>query len=213
MLEMDISPPHEIFTKSGTRPIQSSICSVHGSVCLSVSLRLIVDYAKTIRVSVFFHTIYYIFTFFFFAYFCSQLKKSKVKLINYKKIPWGKVMKEHRSQNLQFWPEMVINYRINVWVFVTHCWWVKVKISSKILLCILGELAGGGSVAVAVGVSDIWQVTGDMQNGTRDTWHMIHDMWLKIKEISLFFKLALLSAHIEKFSVSRMRNFSSIKPI
>ena len=29
------------------------------------------------------------------------------------------------------------------------------------LLCIMGELAGGGSVAVAVGVSDRYQVTGD----------------------------------------------------
>ena len=28
-----------------------------------------------------------------------------------------------------------------------------------ILLCVVGELAGGGSVAVAVGASDMWQVT------------------------------------------------------
>ena len=31
------------------------------------------------------------------------------------------------------------------------------------LLCIMGELAGGGPVAMAVGISDIWQVTRDTQ--------------------------------------------------
>ena len=33
--------------------------------------------------------------------------------------------------------------------------WVLFKISSSILLCILGEVPGGGSVALAVGVSDM----------------------------------------------------------
>ena len=32
----------------------------------------------------------------------------------------------------------------------------------------MGELAGGGSVAVAVGVSDMRQVTGDTQHLTPD---------------------------------------------
>ena len=36
--------------------------------------------------------------------------------------------------------------------------WKSIEIT---LLCILGELAGGGSFAVAVGVSDRWQVRGD----------------------------------------------------
>ena len=36
-----------------------------------------------------------------------------------------------------------------------------VKISSGILLCILGELAGVGSLAVAVGVSELLHVTCD----------------------------------------------------
>ena len=47
-----------------------------------------------------------------------------------------------------------------------------------ILLCIVGKLAGGGSVAVAVGVSDMCQVTGDtqhMQAGyTRDLRYSIY---------------------------------------
>ena len=28
-------------------------------------------------------------------------------------------------------------------------------------MCIVGKLVGGGSVAVAIGISDRWQVTGD----------------------------------------------------
>ena len=34
---------------------------------------------------------------------------------------------------------------------------------------------GGGSVAV--GVNDMWQVTGDMQHATLDTWHVTPDTW------------------------------------
>ena len=37
-----------------------------------------------------------------------------------------------------------------------------------ILLCIDGELEGDGSMAVAVGVSDMLQVTGDSQHKTCD---------------------------------------------
>ena len=59
------------------------------------------------------------------------------------------------------------------------------------LLCLMGELEGRGSVAVAVGHSDRWQVAGDiwhmtcdtinvtcdMWNMTHDAWHMTLDMW------------------------------------
>ena len=41
----------------------------------------------------------------------------------------------------------------------------------------MGELAGEGSVAVAVGVSDRWQVTGDRWHAKRDTWHMTCEAW------------------------------------
>ena len=44
------------------------------------------------------------------------------------------------------------------------------------LLCIVAELTGGGSVAVAVGVSDRWQVTLDTWQVTHDTWHVTHDI-------------------------------------
>ena len=77
-------------------------------------------------------------------------------------------MKEQWFQNLHF---LVRNYRklprnfLDFFVFATHCWWVLVHISSSILVCILGELAGGGFEVVAVGVSDMW-------HATRDTLHL-----------------------------------------
>ena len=46
------------------------------------------------------------------------------------------------------------------------------------LLCIVGELAGqGGPVAVAVCVSDRWQVTWDPWHLTHDTWNVTCDRW------------------------------------
>ena len=48
---------------------------------------------------------------------------------------------------------------------LAHKWSkIYVKITSSILLCIVGELAGGGSVAVTLVTCDRWQVT-------QDTWH------------------------------------------
>ena len=49
--------------------------------------------------------------------------------------------------------------------------------AGRMLLCIVGELARGVPMDVAVGVSDMWQVTGDMWHMTHDTWHVRHDTW------------------------------------
>ena len=46
---------------------------------------------------------------------------------------------------------------------------IKLNISNSIILCTVGELAGRGSMAVAVGVSDMRQVTGDLSHLTFDT--------------------------------------------
>ena len=61
--------------------------------------------------------------------------------------------------------------------------WVFGSLRTSIL-CILGELAGRGSVAVVVGFFDRLQVTGDRWHATHDKWHltldtqhMTHDMW------------------------------------
>ena len=54
--------------------------------------------------------------------------------------------------------------------FLYHC--------EPALLCIVGELAGWGSVTAAVGVRYMRQLTGDTQHMTNDMWHMTHDAWL-----------------------------------
>ena len=50
-------------------------------------------------------------------------------------------------------------------------------------MCIVGELQGGWSVAVAAGVSDMWQVTGD-------TWHVTPDTWLDFSQTGVLIDLA-----------------------
>ena len=45
------------------------------------------------------------------------------------------------------------------------------------VLCIVGELAGGGSMAVAVSASDMWHVAHDMWHVTTDMWHLTPGTW------------------------------------
>ena len=58
---------------------------------------------------------------------------------------------------------------LSVFIFYLVFWFCKPVI--------MGELEGGGSVAVAVGVSDNWQVTGHTQHVTHDIWHKTCYMW------------------------------------
>ena len=53
-------------------------------------------------------------------------------------------------------------HRIFLILFVLTELWVK--ISSSIRVCIAEEYVGGGSVALAVGVSDMVQVTDDTKH-------------------------------------------------
>ena len=73
------------------------------------------------------------------------------------------------------------------------------------LLCIVGKLAGGRSVAF--GVSDRWHVTHDTQqmipdtwNLTPDTWHMPCDIWQVTPDRwhmkLLFFSFSFLSVYV-----------------
>ena len=64
----------------------------------------------------------------------------------------------------------------------------------------MGELAGGGSVAVAVGVSYMLQVRGDMQHMTHKMGYLASDTLYFIYFFILSF--VLLSVHVKKFSVS-----------
>ena len=63
--------------------------------------------------------------------------------------------------------------------------------SQTILICIVVKLAGKCPWLLAILTCDMWQVTSDTWQVTCDIWH--------------FFLVSLLiSAHIERFSVSRM---------
>ena len=45
------------------------------------------------------------------------------------------------------------------------------------------QLAGGGSVALAVATSDMWQVKGDTRYVTGDRWHVTCDVFFLLKKI------------------------------
>ena len=66
------------------------------------------------------------------------------------------------------------------------------------LLCIVGDLAGRGSVAVAVGVSDRWHSIGDTWHLTHGMWHVTHDFFLPFLSVSSRFGIgATIRAHQE----------------
>ena len=66
-------------------------------------------------------------------------------------------------------------------------------------------LAGGMSMAVTAGASDMWQNTWNM---THDTYHMMYDTWHMIRFFwIIFILLVLLSAYAERFSASCMQDF------
>ena len=74
-------------------------------------------------------------------------------------------------------------------------------------MCILGELTG--TMAVAVGFSDMWQVTPDMWYVTRDMSKLICDTWHVVPDMSnrIFLVSVLLFAHVKIFSVSYKQTY------
>ena len=76
-----------------------------------------------------------------------------------------------------------IGIPLDVFGFLQFWWFLRfefVQVFGSLqtsLMLIVGESAGGGYVAVAVGVSNRWQVTGDRWQETRNTWHLTHYMW------------------------------------
>ena len=139
-------------------------------------------------------------------------------------------MKGQWFQNFQLWLRKGLKLAPGIKVI---CW-----SSRNILLCIMGQLAGGGTMALAVGFSDMWQVKRNTRHATHDTWHVTHDLWLVTCDTwlwlwlfalvtcgrwhatrdmwhlpcNIFFILfyfivwVLLSAYVERLSVSRMRD-------
>ena len=68
------------------------------------------------------------------------------------------------------------------------------------LMCIMGELAGGGSAAVAVAISDRW-------HAACDTSHVACDMGPMTHTKNLVLLLVLLSTHFKRFSVFHIQDF------
>ena len=60
---------------------------------------------------------------------------------------------------------MFSRFAVSISFCILKVFWVLGSLRTSLLLCMVGELLGGGSVAVAVavavGVSDRLQVTGD----------------------------------------------------
>ena len=113
-------------------------------------------------------------------------------MFHWKNIPYLKVMKGKWSQYLKFLlkngPKLP---RRKSWFFGLQ----------TILSRIVGELVGGGSVSVAVGVSDRWHATHDMWHRTPDTWHLTPTQ--PRHQLNVFV-LMQLSAYVNWFSVSCM---------
>ena len=88
------------------------------------------------------------------------------------------------------------------------------------ILCILRELEGGGSVAVAVSVSDRWKVKGERWHTKQYMWHVTHYTWDVTRDtchmtffflppVRLFLSVlvwVLVFANVKRLSVSRMRD-------
>ena len=81
----------------------------------------------------------------------------------------------------------------------------------------MGELAGGGYGAVAVCVWHRWQETGDKRHVKCDMWHVVFDRWHLTYFCCCLFSLflwvlvlVLVSTHIERFSVSYMRDLLTL---
>ena len=101
------------------------------------------------------------------------------------------IMLKLQNSKLFLWCFLPI-FVLTLWWFLVWSWWTSI-------LCIVGDLAGRWSVAVAVCVGDRWQVTCDRWNVTGDRWQVTGDRWHSLVVI-----LALLSA--QRFSPSCMQD-------
>ena len=105
------------------------------------------------------------------------------------------------------------NFRLGVFGKPAYCAWGSLQ-KEGLWLWLLGLVTGYRWHTTGV----IWQVTYDRWHMTRDMWHVTRDTWhlscemKKLKDVLLnifFFSfiLVLLSSHVKRFSISRMRNF------
>ena len=62
----------------------------------------------------------------------------------------------------------------------------------RLLLFIVSGLGGEGSLVVAVGISDMWQVTGDTPHATRNMWHRKPDFFCKSASVQTGWEIQCL---------------------
>ena len=91
--------------------------------------------------------------------------------------------------------------------FAILCWSNYVKSSTSIIRCTVAELAERESLAVAVGVTDMWLVTQNMWHVTLGTWHMTCDTLMFFVYFCWFLTSLLLSADVKRFRVPLCRIF------
>ena len=151
-------------------------------------------------------------------YFCGPFftiyRSPRKKWLMTKRFPTEKSDRIIVFQNLRCWPRRGLKPFRKKRKKILFVW-----ASSK------RPTAGGGSVSVAVSVSDICHVTDDIRYVTHetwpmtpDTWHIKHDMrdlthdtWF-FSKFFFFIVSVLLSTHVEEFSASRKRYLISTFP-
>ena len=113
-------------------------------------------------------------------------------------------MVEDHITNIEKWRNPFVKYfflyrfviLVGFWVL---SWWTS-------LLCIMGELAGGGSMAMAVGVGVRWQMKRDMWKD-----YLLERGW-GLRQ-GIFLVLVSLSGHFGALSFSRIPVYSRINNI
>ena len=114
-----------------------------------------------------------------------------------------------------FWLKSVLPRIAYLWMFLgfSHLeqkldfedqWVVLESLQTSLLWKVL---AGAGSVAMANGVSNRWQMTCDTWHKTCDTWNMTFSSSFPFCLFLPFFALLPISANIDKVSDSCMRDF------
>ena len=108
-------------------------------------------------------------------------------------VDWRLLVEERIANNWHNWRFQDFAFSMIFWDFDIFLGFWSWQTS---LLCLAEEIAGGRSVAVAVGVSDMWQVTCKTGLVTCYTWHVTSDTWhvflLLSRSVSLGFGIVAI---------------------
>ena len=96
---------------------------------------------------------------------------------------------------------LTLHIKKKSFVLLIYCILIFVLVFGFFKPVIMGELAGGGSVVVAVGVNDRWQFTGDTRHVTLDIRHAICDAWYATSFLPFFLFFFFTFNNLFKFRV------------